>query len=328
MIRVVHLLDDFAMGGVTRALSMFSHPRIALHATSRTVAMGSTARDAAHLDADLIVIHVPPRWSRMPYLAALRLRNRHARIVQVEHSYTRALERNRVSSRRRFRLLIRLAARLVDEIVAVSHAQGEWLREVGVPRAKLTVIHPWSGRFDLFDIAETPPREGPLRLLSYGRFSPEKNYAALIEAVSSLSRHEATLTLFGDGPLAAELRARASRTDNVEILPACSDPAPFLEKCQAVILPSRFESFGLVATEARMAGRAIAVADIDGLPEQARCGGGLVRPMNDADEIAAAIAEFAYVDVEQMGREARNGVRAQHDRIIESWRALFHRAAR
>ena len=28
MIRVVHLLDDFAMGGVTRALSLFEDERI------------------------------------------------------------------------------------------------------------------------------------------------------------------------------------------------------------------------------------------------------------------------------------------------------------
>ena len=92
MIRVVHLLDDFAMGGVTRALSLFEDERILGQAASRVVRMGRGISPAPHLDCDLIVIHVPPCWSRLPYLAALRLRNPHARIVQVEHSYTRAFE--------------------------------------------------------------------------------------------------------------------------------------------------------------------------------------------------------------------------------------------
>ena len=81
MMRVVHLLDDFAMGGVTRALSLFEDERILDLAESRVVRMGRGISPAPHLDCDLIVIHVPPCWSRLPYLAALRLRNPHARIL-------------------------------------------------------------------------------------------------------------------------------------------------------------------------------------------------------------------------------------------------------
>ena len=327
MIRIVHLLDDFAMGGVTRALSLFEDPRMTRVSRSSTITMERKMRDAPVLDANLIVIHVPPCWSRLPYLAALRQRNPQARIVQVEHSYTRSFEQQLVSSPRRFRLMLRLAAGLVDEVISVSHAQARWLVEAGVPARKVTTIYPWSGRFELSRVPDRVDHHGGLRLLAYGRFSPEKNYDALIEAVGYFRPDEVELTLFGSGPDEEALKASARAIPHVSIMPACPDPAPWLAHCDAVILPSRRESFGLVATEARMAGRAVLVADVDGLPEQAEIGGGLVAELGTAEEIANAISDLISRDLTDMGKAARTGVSTQHDEIIRGWKAVIERAA-
>ena len=327
MIRIVHLLDDFAMGGVTRALSLFEDPRMTRVSRSSTITMERKMRDAPVLDADLVVIHVPPRWSRLPYLAALRQRNPQARIVQVEHSYTRSFEQQMVSSPRRFRLMLRLAAGLVDEVISVSDAQARWLVEAGVPAKKVTTIYPWSGRFELSRVPDRLDHHGPLRLLAYGRFSPEKNYDALIEAVGYFRPDEVELTLFGSGPDEEALKASARAIPHVSVMPACPDPAPWLTRCDAVILPSRRESFGLVATEARMAGRAVLVADVDGLPEQAEIGGGLVAQLGTAEEIANAISDLISRDLTDMGKAARTGVSTQHDEIIRGWKAVIERAA-
>ncbi len=327
MIRIAHLLDDFAMGGVTRALALFDDPRVTRRSRSFTVPMGGKMQLAPALDADLIVIHVPPCWGRLPYLAALRKRNPDARIVQVEHSYTRSFERLRVSSRWRFRLLLRMAAGLVDDIVSVSHGQARWLLEAGVSPSKVTTIPSWSGRFELARVPDRTDHSDPLRLLAYGRLSQEKNFAALIEAVGRLAPEQVELTLFGSGPEQEALTALADALDNVTIRPACPDPAPWLAKCDAVIVPSRYEAFGLVATEARMAGRAILVADVDGLPEQARAGGGVVVPMGTAGEISSAIKSFMKRDLSALGRAARAGVSSQHDEIVTAWLAVIERAA-
>ena len=327
MIRIVHLLDDFAMGGVTRALSLFEDDRIKAMAQSRVVRMGRGLAAAPRLDCELIVIHVPPRWSRLPYLAALKLRNPQARIVQVEHSYTRSFEAEKVTSPARFRALLQTAARPVDEIIAVSETQRGWLEDRGVPAAKLHTIHPWSGREDLLAVPDLSARPNrPLRLLAYGRLAPEKNFAALIEAMDRLAPGLAELTLFGSGPEEPQLAALASERANVHLLPATNDIAPQLRDCDAVLVPSRFEPFGLVATEARLAGRPIIVADVDGLPEQVR-GGGIVAPMQNADEIARAIQLLSQLDLPALGRGARASVLSQHDGIIAGWQAVIRRAA-
>ncbi|MFW2447457.1 MAG: hypothetical protein ACN4E6_09020 [Qipengyuania pacifica] len=106
MIDVVHLLDDFAFGGVTRALTVFDRPELTEHARSRTVAIGKD-RLAERYDADLLVTHVPPSWARLGFLVSLRMRNRDARLVHVEHSYTEGFVRENVKAPHRFVTLLR-----------------------------------------------------------------------------------------------------------------------------------------------------------------------------------------------------------------------------
>jgi glycosyltransferase involved in cell wall biosynthesis len=54
------------------------------------------------------------------------------------------------------------------------------------------------------------------------------------------------------------------------------DVAGFLAGVDVVAVPSRWEAYGMVANEAREAGRPVLVAPVDGLPEQVMGGGGLV----------------------------------------------------
>lgn len=328
MIKISHLLDDFAMGGVTQALKLFETPRVRANAISEIVRIAPGATFARRYDADLIVVHVPPRWGRLPYLASLRMMNPRARIIQVEHSYTRSFEAANVQSRRRFRTLLRIAANMVDRVVAVSNGQKAWLSEIGIPDAKLRTIHPYCDRVSLFNTPAPEQRRGPLRLLTYGRLSAEKNYASLLEAMLGFGPQEVELVIFGAGPEQERLARMAEDIDNVHLLPACNDPSQWLEWCDAVVMPSHRESFGLVATEARMAGRPILVADVDGLPEQAANGSGFVMPLRDADDIELAIEELLDADLISMGRVARAGVIGQNKAIEAAWREEIQLASR
>jgi glycosyltransferase involved in cell wall biosynthesis len=110
------------------------------------------------------------------------------------------------------------------------------------------------------------------------------------------------------------------------MLPASDAFAARLESCDAVVVPSRFEAFGLVATEARMAGRPVLVADVDGLPEQVAQGGGLAAPMHDAAAIARSLRRLLQADLPAMGRAARASVRSQHDDIVAAWQAVIRKA--
>lgn len=185
MMRVAHLLDDFAMGGVTKGLSVFAEPELAALAEHRVVPVTGRPLVASRLDADVIMTHMPPSWDRLAFMRTLKLRNPHARWVHVEHSYTAAWEARNVASRRRFRTMLGLVLGGADDIVCVSHVQREWLDgATGLPARK---VRPWSGRSELPDLPPPRPRAGrPLRLAAFGRFAEAKNFIALDQAVATL----------------------------------------------------------------------------------------------------------------------------------------------
>ena len=247
MIRLAHLLDDFGMGGVTRALTLFEESALTRMAISTVVSVNPDALVAPHVRANLIVDHMALSWKRLAFLASLRVRNPTSRIVHVEHSYTRSFESENVAAVGRFRAMLKFAAALVDEIVCVSNAQRDWLaQDVGIPSSKLTVIYPWTDRRELFEVPEAQAASGrPVQLLAYGRYAPVKNFAAMIEAMRSVSECSAQLTVFGDGPDRSSLEALAADVPNVTVLGPCHSPAAHLENCDAVVIPSRYEAFGL-----------------------------------------------------------------------------------
>ena len=323
MIDVVHLLDDFALDDVQRTLTVFDRPELTAHACSRTVTIGKRLL-AERFDADLLVTHVSPNWSSLPFLLSLRRCNRDARLVHVEHIYTEGFVRERVKAPSRFATLLRLAYSLYDEIVCVSRAQCDWLAsDIGIPMGKLRVIHPWCGREELFALPTVPlSRERPLRLVAYGCFTGDKNFTALIEAACHFMPGDIDLQLIGEGPEMPAMRAAAAGNRDIRIRGKIDNPAEFFGDCHAVIVPSRHEAFGLVATEARMAARPILVADVDGLPEQVGLAG-LARPMRTPSEIAAAIDDFGKLPLHAMGRAGRRRVAGLSRAILAGWEDVF-----
>ena len=324
MITIAHLLDDFSMGGVTRALTLFEEPMIARQARSKVVSVNQTAMIAPKVDADLIVDHAAVSWRRLGFLISLRARNPKARLVHVEHGYTQGFEAANVTAKRRFRAMLRTAFALFDDVLCVSNAQRNWLiNEVGIEGRKLRVIYPWTDRSELFAIAPAQPRgERPLKLVAYGRYAEVKNFAELITAMRCFSPDEVQLTLFGDGPERTFLTALSADMPNVRVLGPCLDPKEHLADCDAVIVPSKYEAFGLVATEARMAARAVIGADVDGLPEQLG-EGGHVASLGAAPDIAEAIRWAIRADLPQLGMAGRRSVKSQHSQILYRWSKLI-----
>ncbi|MBN8413405.1 glycosyltransferase family 4 protein [Halomonas litopenaei] len=328
-LRVIHLLDDVAPGGVMQALAIYDHPGLTDLQTSRVVQVMPDRPWAPRLEADVILTHFPPRWRALPFLAVLRARNPQARLIHVEHSYTGAWEAHCVPHRRRFRTMLRQAYRLFDDVVAVSHGQREWLEQaVGISRHRLRVISPWS---DVPDLATIAPSDGacrrPLVVGAYGRFAEQKGFDRLIEAFRELDPQRYTLRLGGFGPQEAALRAAAADLPHVCFVGAVSDRAAFLAQCDVIAVPSRWEAFGLVATEARQAARALLVANVDGLPEQLGEAGVRVdfsSPYGLRDSLAA----LDEGSLTELGRKARASVVGLTEARLEAWRHLLSGDAR
>ncbi|HZU64017.1 MAG TPA: glycosyltransferase [Novosphingobium sp.] len=325
--RLVNLLDDFALGGVTRGLGIFDCDAVRAVVDPQVERIAKDAWLAPRLEAEVIIVHFPPNWRRLLFLASLRQRNPRARIIWVEHSYTRAWEALKVPEQGRFRLLLRATCRMVDHIVCVSHGQARWLAEAAnLSPETVEVIHPWSRDQGLASLPYPAFAAGrPLRVGALGRFAEQKGFDTLISAHRRGLMPGTELVIGGTGPDEERLKLMAGDSPFIHFLGKITDVAGFLEQADVVALPSRWEAYGQVANEAREGGRPIITAPVDGLPEQVGEAGMVVDFTDDA-AVLDTFARLRAADLPAMARAARQSTLGCGPLRQQQWAHLLDRA--
>ncbi|MCA8939107.1 MAG: glycosyltransferase family 4 protein [Planctomycetes bacterium] len=105
---------------------------------------------------------------------------------------------------------------------------------------------------------------------------------------------ECVLLIAGEGGMRAMLEASLPSTKSVRFLGEVKDPERVYRAADLVVVPSRYESQGLVALEAMACGVPVVAAYVGGLAEAVRDGHtGLLCPPEDPKGMAAAMARIA-----------------------------------
>ncbi|SNC73641.1 D-inositol-3-phosphate glycosyltransferase [Kytococcus aerolatus] len=225
--------------------------------------------------------------------------------------------------------------RTVDLAVASTPEEAEELLEQGAARERVTVIPPGVDT-DTFRPLEPTRREavreevrgslglGPdaLLVVQAGRWQEVKGQDVLVAAAEALAARAAAPVhvLFVGGPSGASgsdwLPARivtSPARDRLHTRGAVppAELAEILAAADVVAVPSRTESFGLVAAEALAVGAPVVAAHVGGLP-RALDGAGLLveghEPAPWADALRAVLGDAALRD-ELAVRAARRGER-------------------
>ena len=290
-------------------------------------------RIAGSIDYDLIHAHY---W--LSGVAALTLKTRwSAPVLQMFHTLGRL--KNRVA---RSAAELEPAVRLEEEMRIVSGAdrivaanvveRAELLRDYAAPASRIATI-PCGVDTDLFvpgDRAEARRRLGlderPV-LLWVGRIAPIKGLDTLLDAVARLSAAGQGLRLLIVGGEAdepsngheASLRQRIERLrleDTVRFIgPQPQGVLPvYYVASDVTVLPSYYESFGMVALEAMACGSPVIASRVGGLVTTVRDGvTGFLVPDSDVAALADRIGSL-IADADLRWRVGREGVRwaAQH----------------
>lgn len=180
-----------------------------------------------------------------------------------------------------------------------EHTKGDFLRLVGRPRrvvvAHLGVGAPWTDAVDSPDPSRAP------YFLYVGNVKPHKNLVRLIAAFGRVMNeipHRLVIVGPRDGmrtvdhrvaQRAAALGERVSYTGHVR----SSELVTLVRGCDALVLPSLHEGFGLPPLEALACGRAVAVSRTTSLPEVCGALAEYFDPL-DVDSIAGALMRLAH----------------------------------
>ena len=186
-------------------------------------------------------------------------------------------------------------------------------------------------------ITEIP--DGPMRLVSIGRFVEQKGQMALIATLALLkaSLPDIHLTLIGDGPMRQTIEDEITRQNlSTQItLTGWLDEAAVrseLVKAHALVMPSFAEGLPMVVMEAMAASRPVIATYIAGIPELVQHGKtGWLVPAGDASALADTIIEFAGITKKrraEIGEAAMSRALQRHDVDQEAakLKALFEGA--
>ena len=164
-------------------------------------------------------------------------------------------------------------------VVAVSAAVQRHLGERNVRNT--VMIH---NGIDIDRFAQSWKGLGHKRIVAIGRLEYQKGFDVLLRAVSNM--REVTLDLVGVGSEEERLRQLAPKT--ARFLGERDDIPALLSRASVLVVPSRWEGFGLVALEGMAAGTPVIYSNVDGLTEVIGAAGVPVEP-SDPPVLAGAI---------------------------------------
>jgi glycosyltransferase involved in cell wall biosynthesis len=181
----------------------------------------------------------------------------------------------------------------------------------------------------------TPVSFAPPVLLCVGRITQQKGFDTAV-AVMPLVRQafpDAQLVIAGDGDARQSLGELATRLNVSECvrMPGWTSPQDvpgLIDASTLVLMPSRWEPFGLVALQAGQRGRVCLAARVDGLPEVVRHERtGLLLPPDQPAQWAEAICSLLRDPrrITTMGMAARQHVSQQFsvDRHANAYESLY-----
>jgi glycosyltransferase involved in cell wall biosynthesis len=227
------------------------------------------------------------------YCAASLQRQYGIPVILTEHSGPFSVHLGSASLRK----VVSQTLRAAKEVIAVSPALEKQIQQF-LPDLKMTVIgNTVDGERFTQGVADAKSRSGPFKLLCLAGLSPEKGVQHLLEAVNLLARKNVTgftLEIGGDGPYRPELEKLAA---NLELQERCrfmglvapADVAGLMQGCDALVLPSLGETFGVVLIEAMACGKPVIGTRCGGPEFIVSAQNGILVPPADAAALAGAI---------------------------------------
>ncbi|WP_420103475.1 glycosyltransferase [Bosea sp. (in: a-proteobacteria)] len=221
----------------------------------------STCRAIRRFRPDVVHLHSTFSGILRPMLKLLFPR---LAVVYCPHGWA-FLRESSTASRVVTRTMERLLAPLADRIVCISDCERRAALEAGIADRRLALIYNgMSNERPDYPAAEWSDER--LKVLFIGRLDRQKGYDILLEAAADLQT-EVHLRMIGSTVVGRE--QALEHPANVEML-GWQSPQIIeaqLDAADLVVIPSRWEGFGLVALEAMRARRPIVAFAVGALPE-------------------------------------------------------------
>lgn len=190
-----------------------------------------------------------------------------------------------------------------DAIIHISKYEYEMAMRYGLSDKKSVVVY--NGVSDAAAIGDTKPfevRQEMINLLFVGRFDRQKGFDLLLEVFNEHRFENVRLYLAGDSVLQ---QSEYEYPDNAVKLGWIrnSDIDRYMSACDAIIVPSRWEGFGIVAIEALRNKKPVIASNRGALPEIVQHGvNGYVFDFEKKEDLAGIVRSLDKIKLAKMGQ--------------------------
>lgn len=253
------------------------------------------------------VVYCHSTWAGLFVRFPLLFLPKRCRVIYNAHGW--AFLRDTARWKRKIYSLVEIILSLrTDMIINVSSYEYNAAQHAGISADKLCLIY--SG---ISAIKETTPikhfDKEKINLLFVGRFDAPKGIDYLLTEFNKCQREDIHLTVIGDNVVGDSKKIDMINSNKITFcgwIPH-NQLAGYYKGCDAVIIPSRWEAFGLVGIEAMKYGKPIIVSNRGALPELIDKGeNGIIFDFDNPQSLVRILDGLKKDRLSLMGKKAEN----------------------
>ena len=281
-------------------------------------AMISVWKEIRRLKPDVIYCH--STWAGLFARFPMLFLGKPCRVLYNAHGWS-FLRDTAEWKRKVYACVERLLLCKTDAVINVSKYEYEAALRYGLPSRKQHIIY--SGISEEKIKVKSPVHfsKNNINFLFVGRFDPQKGVDYLLKAFAKCRRRDIHLYLIGDNVIGST-QIEKKDTHCLTFLGWIPHEkvGNYYASCDAVIMPSRWEAFGLVAVEAMKYGKPVIASNCGALPEIVKNGeNGYVFDFNRPEMLVDILEHIDSKALVEMGRKAEKDFQNNYkmERMIE-----------
>ncbi|MCC5464127.1 glycosyltransferase [Pelosinus baikalensis] len=248
------------------------------------------------------IIHVHSTWSGVFVRILYFLSYRRPKIVYCAHGWSFLMEISNFK-KKIYASIERLLAYKTDAIINISQYEHNYAIKYGIPASKCVMIYNGIQKTNYNESKKQnfQINEDKINILFVGRFDRQKGLDILLDTFAEYKLDNIELYLIGDSVLN---KHKISIPNSVHQLGWVDNSIidEYYSMCDVVIIPSRWEGFGLVAVEAMKNKKAVIASNRGALPEIVLDNyNGYIIDIHKRDELYSLLINLDKVKLKKMG---------------------------
>lgn len=246
------------------------------------------------------IVHVHSSWAgvlvRIPYL----LGKRKEKIVYTPHGWSFLMETPKYK-RKIYNIIERILSSVTDQIINISRHEEMEAIKCGIPSSKMVVIYNGVKDRDEKKYSAIRMDEKKINLLFVGRLDRQKGVDILLKYYYQKEFSNLHLYIIGEGILDRKEITNDEKTTYVGWVDN-NNIDSYYNACDVVIMPSRWEGFGLVAIEAMRNKKPIIASNRGALPEIISNGiNGYIFDLDNSEYLEEILKKLDKITLRKMG---------------------------